>query len=616
MELSTPAAPYRPLAMRPPNVRVHARPDGALLLESGYSYTATERSVVHVLERQARTFPDRPFLAQRGADGAWHQRTYAELHRLARGFAQALLERDIPEGRSVMILSGNSIEFAVVMLGAMMARVPVAPISVPVSLWSADHARLRHAFAICRPALVYTDDAERFGRALQALDLRDVEVVAAHPTPAAPRHTPLSALTGTPPTTAVDASLERIRHETVAKLMFTSGSTALPRCAVQTQGMMCHQMESWRALETHDPEGPPPVILDWMPWSHVGGGNIGFNHNLLRGATVYLDEGRPVPGLFERTLANIKSVSPTEFSSVPVAFRMLLDALRTDAELRQAFFSRLETMAYGGAALPAPIAHELQALAVRTVGRRIPFTTVYGATETQCITQVHWPTDETGLVGLPLPGVQLKLVPTGERYALLVRGPTVTPGYHGDAEQTARAFDEEGFYALGDTVRFLEPARPEAGLVFAGRLSEDFKLNTGTWVAVSALRQQVLNATAPLLSDCVICGLGEEVVGVMAWLNPSGVTATLGPASQEAPALHERQDVLERLRQALEAHNRAHPGSSQAIRRLLLLTEPPSFDAHEVTDKGYLNQSVTRQRRAAQVRELFAPSPGPHVLVL
>ncbi|NVJ18969.1 AMP-binding protein [Myxococcus sp. AM010] len=607
-------APYRPLAMRGPNVRVQSRPDGSLRVESGYVYEDVERSIVHVLARQARAHPERVFLAQRAPDGAWRQATYADVHRRARAVAQALLSRALPEGRSVMILSGGSIEFAVVMLGAMMARVPVAPISVPFSLWSTDHGKLRHAFAVCRPAVIYTDDADRFARALQALDLTGVEVVTATGTPAVPRHSPLSAWLDTAPTPEVDDSIERIRHDTVAKWMFTSGSTARPRCVAQTQGMMCHQLASWAALEMPASDRPAPVILDWMPWSHVGGGNIGFNHNLLRGATVYLDEGRPMPGLFERTIANIKSVSPTEFSSVPVAFRMLVDALRTDEALCHAFFRRMETMAYGGAALPAPVAHELQTLAVRTVGHRIPFTTIYGATETQCITQVHWTTDETGLVGLPLPGVQLKLVPTDDRYALRVRGPTVTPGH--DLEPTGRqGFDEEGFYELGDAVRFLDPARPEAGLVFAGRLAEDFKLNTGTSVAASALRQQVLSTAAPLLSDCVVCGLGEEAVGVLAWLNPSAITALLGPAPDDVPP-HARQDVLARLREAFEGHNRAFPGSSQAIRRLLLVAEPPSFDTHELTDKGSINQRVVRENRAELVRELFAPGPGPRVLVL
>jgi feruloyl-CoA synthase len=365
--------------------------------------------------------------------------------------------------------------------------------------------------------------------------------------------------------------------------------------------MMVHVLAGQEGLRDDDEAPSTPIALDWMPWSHISAGNINFNGNLAAGGTLYLDEGKPVPGLFETTIRNLYEVSPTVFASAPVAFAMLADAMERDPLLRTAFFKNLSYMAYGGATLSNDLYERMQELAIAETGYRIPLVTMYGATETQGVTVVHWATERVGLIGLPLPGTTLKLVPSADKLEVRVKGPTVASGYHRDPERTAAAFDEEGYYKLGDAARFLDPDDPAKGLVFDGRVTEDFKLDSGTWVSVGTLRPDIVAACSPYLQDAVIAGQDKPFIGILAWPSAAALQALRdanpgGDAWQMLAAL-----VAERL----AAFNAGAGGSSRRVGRFTLLREPPSIDDGEITDKGYVNQRATLQKRRALLDRLY-----------
>ena len=412
--------------------------------------------------------------------------------------------------------------------------------------------------------------------------------------------------------------MEKIGHDTVAKYLFTSGSTGMPKGVIQTHRMMMAQIAAGEALRTEEPDPSEiPQSLEWMPWNHISAGNISFNGNMSSGGTVYLDAGKPIPGMFEQTIANLREVSPRVFGSAPVAFAMLADAMERDPALRASFFKNLEYMGYGGATLSSDIYDRMQALAVAETGMRIPLTTMYGATETQGITVVHWVTERVGLVGLPVPGITLKLVPNGAKLEVRVKGPTVTPGYLNDPKKTAEAFDEEGFYSLGDAAKFLDENKPELGLVFDGRVTEDFKLSSGTWVSTGTLRADAVAACTPLVQDAVVCGLDKPYIALLAWPNIAGARKVAGlPDDADPQSVISHPKVVEHLRAALQKHNKAGGGSSTRIARIHLMLEPPSIDGHEITDKGYVNQAATAARRAHLVERLYQdPAPEDVIVV-
>lgn len=614
--------PFKPLPMLPPRTRAEKRADGSWLIESEYRLGPMHRSIPHLLEERAAEHPDRNLIAQRavGPDlktGDWRFMSYGEANALADRVAQALLDRGMGQGDGVMILSANSIEHMVMMLGAMKARVPVAPVSVAYSLMSGDHGKLRHVFNLVKPKMVFADHGPLYAKALNVLKDAGVEIVTVIPAPEL-EQTSYASLLETAPGPAVAASMAAITHDTVGKYLFTSGSTGLPKGVVQTQRMMCAVIAGQETLRSEPPDpNDPPQSLEWMPWNHISAGNIGFNGNLNAGGTVYLDAGKPIPGMFDETIRNLYEVSPAVFGSAPIAFAMLADAMEKDTKLRASFFRKLKYMGYGGATLSQDISDRLQALAVAETGMRIGFTTMYGATETQGITVVSWLTDRVGLIGLPLPGLTLKLVPNGQKLEVRVKGPTVTPGYLNRTDLTAEAFDEEGFYKLGDAAKFVDPADPNQGLVFDGRVTEDFKLSSGTWVSVGTLRAEVIAAASPLLQDAVIAGQDKASIGVLAW--PSLVAARqiagLTPEASVAEVLASDK-VRGFLKERLAAHNKAAGGSSGRVGRIVLMAEPPSIDGNEITDKGYVNQRATLERRAALVEKLYAASPDDDVIVL
>jgi len=609
--------PFKPLPMLPPKLFSQRRPDGSYLIRSLYDLGAMHRSIAHLLEDRAGQHPERNLLAQRTPQGPWRFITYGEANQRANAVAQALLDRKLGPDTPLLVISGNSIEHAVMMLGAMKARVPVAPVSVAYSLFSQDHGKLRHVVALTKPKLIFADNGPVYTRALKALDLGGIEVVTVVPSPEV-ESTSYESLLQTNAGPAVRASMEKISHDTVGKYLFTSGSTGMPKGVIQTHGMMCAVIAGQEALRAEPPdENEIPQSLEWMPWNHISAGNIGFNNNLNVGGTVYLDNGKPIPGMFDETMRNLREIAPLVFGSAPIAFTMLADAMERDDKLRDQFFSKLRYMAYGGATLSDDLYERMQALAIKSTGHRLPLTTMYGATETQGITVVHWITERVGLIGLPLPGLTLKLVPNGQKLEVRVKGPTVTPGYLNRPDLTEAAFDEEGFYKLGDAAKFVDPHEPAKGLIFDGRVTEDFKLSSGTWVSVGTLRAELIAAISPLVQDCVVAGLDKEYIAVLAWPNMAAAREICGDPKLSTPDEILRSPAVEEyVRERLRKHNKGAGGSSNKVMRVMLMSEPPSIDGHEITDKGYVNQRATLDRRAKLVEALYAKTPPDDVIAV
>ncbi|HYV48214.1 MAG TPA: feruloyl-CoA synthase [Myxococcaceae bacterium] len=579
----------------PAEVDVSYRADGSAVLRSPRPLGDHPRTLPEVLARWAKVDPSRPFLAERadrtapGAPG-WRTVTYGEAHAAARSLGQALLDRGLGPERPLLILSDNSVDHALLALGAMTAGVPVAPASAAYSLQSKDFAKLRAIASLLAPGLVFAETAA-YGRALDALDL--------------PVAGPLAALLPTRPGPALEAAAAAVGPDTVAKVLFTSGSTGHPKGVINTQRMLCANQAmlaaGWRFLEER-----PPVLVDWLPWSHTFGGNHNFNLVLWHGGTLYVDDGKPAPGLIDRTAEAFRDVASTLYVNVPRGFDAFAPLLEKDAALRERFFSRLEVVFYAAAALSQPAWDRWMAM-VRASGRDVSFVSAWGSTETSPLaTQVHEEIDRPGTIGLPPPGAEVKLVPNAGKLELRVRGPHVTPGYWRAPELTAAAFDEEGFYRIGDAGRFADPRDPRRGLVFDGRLAEDFKLGSGSWVRVGALRLAIVSAGAPLVQDAAICGHDRDEVGALLFLDPRGCAALIGAAAPPPlPELARHPEVRRAVAEKLAAHNARGGGDTLTVRHAILLEEPPSIDAGEITDKGYLNQRAVLERRAALVERLY-----------
>jgi feruloyl-CoA synthase len=608
------SALLRPIAYAPARIVCERGIDGALRCRSTEPLAPHDVSLARLFRAAVERNPAGIFLAER-AGGGWRKLTYAAARPLVDALAASLIERGLSAERPVVILSANAIDHALLTLAGHTAGVPVAPISVAYSLQSQDHAKLKHIAALLTPGLVYVADTGSFAKALAALDLARAELVTSRNGANIEGVTTFDQMTQGSPGPALEKTVASIEAATIAKFLFTSGSTDLPKGVINTHGMLAANQQQlaqiWPFLDD-----APLVLLDWLPWNHTFGANHNFNLVLRHAGTMFIDNGRPVPGLIEETVRNLAEVSPTIYFNVPAGYAALLPLLERDDALARAFFAKLRLIFYAGAALPQDLWERLEAVSQRATGERVPMTSSWGTTETSPLsTAAHFAIERAGPIGVPVPGVELKLVPAADKLEVRVRGPNVTPGYWKRGDLTRAAFDEEGFYKPGDAVRFADPADAGKGIVFDGRLAEDFKLATGTWVAVGVLRVGALAAASPALQDAIIAGENRASIGMLAWLNAAGchkLTGCNAPLSELArhPALREH------VRQAIVRWNADHPGSSQRITRVLLLPDAPSIDANEITDKGYINQRLALERRKADVERLFAAAPDGEILVI
>ena len=562
----------------PAKVELEKRADGTMLLRSPQKLGSYARCVTQWLVQWSDNAPDRPFLAERAGD-RWKKLSYRETYGAVRRIGQALLDRGLgPEG-PVAILSDNSIDHALLALGAMHVGIPVAPVSPAYSLMSKDFGKLKYIFDLVRPGLVYAADPQKFAPALAALGAKSVAV---------------AELLETNPGSTQEREFSKLGGETLAKILFTSGSTGIPKGVINTHRMLCanQQMlaQAWPFVEER-----APVIVDWLPWNHTFGGNHNFNLVLRNGGTIYVDGGKPMPGLVETTARNLKEIAPTMYFNVPRGYDLLVPFLEKDAELRRNFFRDLDVLFYAAAALPQNLWERLKKLAKEEGNTRLAMLSAWGSTETAPLaTSVHFHMERAGVIGLPVAGCELKLVPAAGKLEVRVRGPNVTPGYYKRPDLTAAAFDDEGFYRIGDAVKFADPADPAKGIVFDGRVAEDFKLSTGTWVNVGAVRVKLIAAADPLIQDAVITGQDRDEVGALVFLTPA-------TTDMSQPAVRSRLSAaLQKLAQ--------DGGTSTYPARMLIMHEPPSIDANEITDKGYINQRAVLERRAALVEKLYSSS--------
>jgi feruloyl-CoA synthase len=607
--------PFRPIAYAPPDIRWERTADGSLLIRSATPLAPHDPSLARLFRAAAAAHAARTFLAERAGNG-WRTITYAQARKLVDAIAQALIDRGLSAERPVMILSGNAIDHALLMLAGFTVGVPVAPISVAYSLQSQDHAKLKQIAELLAPGLVYVADTAPFAPALDALDA-GVEIVGSRNGAGRPGVTAFDDLTQTNAGPAVEAAVAAAGADTVAKILFTSGSTGAPKGVINTHGMLTANQQQLAQLWPFITE-EELVLVDWLPWNHTFGGNHNFNLALRHAGTLYIDGGKPLPALVGETVRNLAEISPTVYFNVPAGYAALLPHLEKDEGLARAFFKRLRLIFYAGAALPQDLWERLEAVSLRTLGARVPMTSSWGTTETAPLAvAAHYLIERAGNVGVPAPGCEVKLVSAGAKLEIRVRGANVTPGYWKRPDLTAAAFDADGFYRPGDAMRLADPADPAKGLLFDGRLAEDFKLATGTWVHVGVLRVGVLAAASPALQDAVVAGENRGFVGLLAWLSPAGCQRLIGGGAPEGlTELTRHAAVRAHVRAAIARWNAAQSGTSQRIARVLLLAEPPSIDANEITDKGYINQRRVLERRAAAVDRLYVTKSDAEIILI
>jgi feruloyl-CoA synthase len=588
-----------------PEIVADRRADGSIWLKSTTPLQPGARCVGDWLEHWARQTPDRNFLGERSdVDAPWTTVTYKDALRQVHSLAAWILARGMSAQRPLVILSDNSIEHALFALAAMHVGVPVAAISPAYSLVSGDFDKLRSMITLLEPGAIYVSRLRSFMPALAAIKPLHSAVIVSGDIDGSDA-TSFRAVAATSETSAVANAFEAVRPDTIAKFLFTSGSTGTPKAVINTQRMLTSSQQAkaqtWSFLES---AADGLVILDWLPWSHTFGANHNFNMVLRNGGTLYVDGGKPAPGLFATSLANLRSVMPTVYFNVPRGFDMLISALRDDEELRHRFFSEVRFAFYAGAALPQNLWDALEDLSLKTVGRALPMVSAWGSTETSPLaTDCHFQAERSGNIGVPIPGTELKLVPSGDKLEVRVRGPNVTPGYWKAPELTAQAFDADGFYLIGDAVTFADPDRPEKGLFFDGRVVEDFKLNSGTWVSVGTLRVAGITALTPFAQDIVVSGHGGDHVRFLVFPNVAACRAHAGlPDSAAVNDVIANKKVRAAIASGLaKLKAQSGGGSSSHATRALLLAEAASVDGGEITDKGYINQRAVLVRRAGAV---------------
>ena len=614
----TAAAPFRPLTFGV--TRVHLR-DGA----KGSHYLSAEQPLADYPERLtdrlthwAQTAPDRTWIARRQpgqpTSGDWQRISYGQAWATARRIAQGLIDRGLNVERPVVILSENSLEHALMAVGCMLAGVPFVPTSPAYSLISTDFEKLRHVLRTVTPGMVFASDATRYGKAIAATQAQGVEVVLVNGTVDGVASTSFADLASTPDSPAVDAALAATGPDTIVKFLFTSGSTKLPKAVINTHRMWCanqQQMRQSMPLLTEE----RPVLIDWLPWNHTFGGNHNLGLVLANGGTLYIDEGKPTPALIHETLRNLREIAPTMYFNVPTGFEAIAQAMKTDDALRKNFLSRVKMFFYAGASLAQPVWDSLFESAERELGQRVVMTCGFGMTESSPYGLfVTSPDVRAGDLGLPTPGMEVKLAPNNGKMEIRYKGPNITPGYWRAPEATAEAFDDEGYFCTGDAVTWSDAANPSAGLRFDGRIAEDFKLATGTFVSVGPLRGRVIAGGAPYIQDVVVTGLDRKEVGALVFTTPAVRSLTDLPADAPLADVLTHHAVLQKFQSLVTDLSLTATGSANRVTRLMLMAEPPSIDKGEITDKGSINQRAVLKERAALVRALYDETPG-HIVI-
>jgi feruloyl-CoA synthase len=588
--------------------QAETRPDGSLVLRSTEALEPFPARLTDRLEQFAQEAPERVFAAQRDAGGAWVTITYAQMLERARRIGQALAERPLSAERPIVILSDNDLEHLTLALAAMWVGVPYAPISPAYALLSQDHSKLRHIVQTLTPGLVFASDGAPFARAIEAVIAPDVEVVLTRGALEGRAATPFAALLAAEPGAAERAAHAQVGPDTIAKFLFTSGSTKQPKGVINTQRMLCANLQMIRQAFAFLQE-EPPVLVDWLPWNHTFGGNHNIGIVLYNGGTLYLDGGKPTPKGIQATLQNLREIAPTVYFNVPKGFEEIARAMDTDSALRDKLFSRVKAFMFAGAGLSQAVWDHLDRHAeAATGGERICMLTGLGMTETapSCTFALR-PGVRAGEIGLPVPGVDVKLVPEAGKLEIRFRGPNVMPGYWRAPEQTAEAFDDEGFYKTGDAVKFVDEADPCRGLVFDGRIAEDFKLSTGTFVSVGPLRAKIILEGDPLVLDAVLAGINRDDIGLLIFPRIDDARRRFGLASNlSAAEVLAHAEVRSFFQDLIDRLWAAGSGSANRPARALLLAEPPSIDRGEVTDKGSINQRAVLTHRAALVEQLYA----------
>jgi feruloyl-CoA synthase len=602
--------------MRTSGASMRTLPDGTYLVTPDETLKPYPKVLTDRLIHWAQVSPEKTCIAKRDVNGEWRRLTYAQVLESVRSMGQALIDRQLSAERPVAILSENDLEHFLLMMAGQHVGIPTVSLSTAYSLVSRDFGKLRHAFNILTPRLVFVSDQKRYEHAVSAVVGPQVEVVTTKPHPSGRKSTAFADLLAVKATAAVEDAHERIKPDDVAKFLFTSGSTAMPKAVINTHRMICSNQQMIAQVFPFL-EDDPPVIVDWMPWNHTFGGNHDIGVTIYNGGTFYIDDGKPGPGSIERTVRNFREISMTVYFGIPSVYQELLPFLRADRELRESFFRRLGLMFYAGAGLSQPVWDAYRELAHRTCGERIIMATGLGATETSPMAiQTTWETDRAGTIGIPVPGVELKLAPRGNKLEACVRGPNVTPGYWRQPELTQKVFDEEGFYCFGDAVRFIDPGDINKGLLFDGRLSEDFKLATGTWVSVGPLRANFLAHFAPFVRDVVLAGIDRDYVAAIIFADTDACRSLCPhlPSTSSPGEVLGNETVHARFQSLLESFADQSTSSSNRIVRAVLAEEPPSLDGGEITDKNSLNQGNVLARRADVVEQLYDSLPSSRIM--
>jgi feruloyl-CoA synthase len=616
-------AQYRPVRFGVTRVSVRDGAPGVRYVQADLPLGAFARRLSDFLVHWAETDPGRCFMARRaqlenGATGEWVTLSYGQALSAARSIGQALLNRQLNADRPVVILSENSLEHAMLALGCLYAGVPYCPVSPAYATVSQDFDKLRHVLKTLTPGLVYAADGARYGRALQATVGADAEVVLSRGVVDGLQATSFDALLQTSPTSAVDAAMQAVRPDTIAKFLFTSGSTKMPKPVINTHRMWCANLQQI-TLSLPVLAESPPVFVDWLPWNHTFGGNHNVGLTLQHGGTLYIDDGKPTAALVGETLRNLREIAPTLYFNVPTGFEMIAQAMQTDAVLRRTLLSRVRMFFYSGAGLAQPVWDSLHGIAEAEVGERIVMSTGLGMTESAPSAMfVNSPNVRAGDIGVPVPGMTLKLVDVDGKTEVRYQGPNVTPGYWRSEQATREAFDEEGYLRTGDAVQWIAPEDVHQGLKFDGRIAEDFKLSTGTFVSVGPMRARVIVAGAPYVQDVVFTGINRKELGALVFPSPAcRAVSGLGDGAAWADVVHSAP-VRKRMQAVIDQLAREATGSANRVARALLLSEPPSLDKGEVTDKGSINQRAVLLHRDALVQALhdgsatgiLQPQPG------